>query len=1339
MAACNIFDEDEVCMVTDKGCVYGLVLENSEYVSSDEEQNDPDQFCDCVRRGTVRVAWHPDGKESVVPECKLILADRSLMPGDCVRRLIQGEDSQRGYVQDMTVKCCLQVMGTKKYIDNVDSRDLLPIREWSPEPGDVVLDSWVGRIDVVNVIVTLRFPDGAKCEIQDVDIFSFEDLNEKRGKHTEFVNRYYYPGQQLRGVMGDLRDVEWIQTTHLYNKNTAHNKPRMNVIAIVEEVKTKDVEVHWSCCGFKNGSNVEAPPFIVKKDDIKRMQKLDWFHHSSIQIGDKCYYTITESDVVLKSQPKYHNPPDLQNGGDACKNSLVNGFTPNNMKKIKDRSHENESTVTPDANDQCVPEVIDNVCVTSIDEIENLEEYEELEDEEESDKASASGQSNASSSSLRRKRAFQHGPALKTRLMKRVRGRKARQKLILPERELKPGEKIPVEVCYTFSLVNVVWQDGSIELGIPSPELFPIHHLDELEFFPGDYVLDAKDSATSNIYGVVYSCNHAERTCLVKWMKVYDAGKSNRPEEISLKSEVSVYDIKDHPYYKYRPGYAVIRVDGADENSNGDIEAAGQVYQLDPQGFVLIKWPSSKVSCCYPQELFIVGDELSEISSDESSEDDDEDDDNISDCSWVTENEEEIDPDTLEPKSPSPKPAAEQSSRCGTYDERKEHLDNLIQRGNRALSRLLTLIKNNDPGYPYNVLKMFYNCQSLDMLLKMYHFVDPDINDLVLQISEEIHKRLNTNTACNSHSDSCIPLTTSPNKRPSNLLMATKQYISNVAGKESSVDKANMTTKEDSSKDSGASATSESSACSSGVLDNPVTRKSPTNKKTEAGSSPDPNIQLDFDELIFSTQDFKNFNPDCTKWNENTKDSCLRLVKLLQDRIGRTLKEVNKKWRKRILEATKNSPFCDDMHKDKGIQTESDFVDDVEAPPGLDWFSLSSWPNKNKSIQTSSEADIKNVSDSNDTCKNVSSATSEKSPEGNEIDITAANLVKETLNSLDTTVVEHDPAVCNENGFQIVEGSPSCHHFCNHTHLSSQRSFFMSLKRESKLLKTSLPDGIFVKEFEERMDLFSVMIVGPSNTPYEDGLFIFDVQLPNDYPASPPRFHYLSYCADRLNPNLYEDGKVCVSLLGTWSGKGNEVWTQESNLLQVLVSIQGLILVSEPYYNEAGYEKQRGTQQGVENSRMYNEMAIVKVVQSMSNMVNNPPNLFIHEVRDHLRINGPRMIKRLTKWLELSDKVSAAESAANDGLCNNSTQLQTNATVPNCQPASSQPLLLHLPKADISTEISNSAALSVLSNRERCATPEFPLLPASRGFCLSLQKQLESFQTVLENLDKKKV
>jgi len=84
-----------------------------------------------------------------------------------------------------------------------------------------------------------------------------------------------------------------------------------------------------------------------------------------------------------------------------------------------------------------------------------------------------------------------------------------------------------------------------------------------------------------------------------------------------------------------------------------------------------------------------------------------------------------------------------------------------------------------------------------------------------------------------------------------------------------------------------------------------------------------------------------------------------------------------------------------------------------------------------------------------------------------------------------------------------------------------------------------------------------MMIVGPVGTPYEHGLFLFDVRLTPNYPNTPPEFHYLSMCSGRLNPNLYEDGKVCVSLLGTWSGKGSEVWTPKSNILQVLVSIQG--------------------------------------------------------------------------------------------------------------------------------------------------------------------------------------
>lgn len=76
-----------------------------------------------------------------------------------------------------------------------------------------------------------------------------------------------------------------------------------------------------------------------------------------------------------------------------------------------------------------------------------------------------------------------------------------------------------------------------------------------------------------------------------------------------------------------------------------------------------------------------------------------------------------------------------------------------------------------------------------------------------------------------------------------------------------------------------------------------------------------------------------------------------------------------------------------------------------------------------------------------------------------------------------------------------------------------------------------------IKHVLLQQDLYSVLIKGPKRTPYEDGLFFFDFQFPADYPKVPPLCHYISYCSDRLNPNLYEGGKVCVSLLGTWGGK----------------------------------------------------------------------------------------------------------------------------------------------------------------------------------------------------------
>uniref|UniRef100_A0A8C8M320 (E3-independent) E2 ubiquitin-conjugating enzyme n=1 Tax=Oncorhynchus tshawytscha TaxID=74940 RepID=A0A8C8M320_ONCTS len=244
------------------------------------------------------------------------------------------------------------------------------------------------------------------------------------------------------------------------------------------------------------------------------------------------------------------------------------------------------------------------------------------------------------------------------------------------------------------------------------------------------------------------------------------------------------------------------------------------------------------------------------------------------------------------------------------------------------------------------------------------------------------------------------------------------------------------------------------------------------------------------------------------------------------------------------------------------------------------------------------------------------------------------------------------PVLCQQSGgkpgvtftsakgevFSVLEWSPDTHTFKKMEFQPAEaKKFFSTVRKEMALLATSLPDGIMVKTFEDRMDLFSALIKGPTRTPYEDGLFLFDIQLPNIYPSVPPLFRYLSQCSGRLNPNLYDNGKVCVSLLGTWIGKGTERWTSKSSLLQVLISIQGLILVNEPYYNEAGFDSDRGLQEGYENSRCYNEMALIKMVQSMTQLLQTPIEVFQQEIRQHFTSNGWRLVHRLDAWLELHE------------------------------------------------------------------------------------------------------
>jgi len=124
------------------------------------------------------------------------------------------------------------------------------------------------------------------------------------------------------------------------------------------------------------------------------------------------------------------------------------------------------------------------------------------------------------------------------------------------------------------------------------------------------------------------------------------------------------------------------------------------------------------------------------------------------------------------------------------------------------------------------------------------------------------------------------------------------------------------------------------------------------------------------------------------------------------------------------------------------------------------------------------------------------------------------------------------------------------------------------LKDVKNIIKNPLTEnGIYYIHDDSDIMKGYALIIGSSDTPYFGGNYFFEFKYPSDYPHSPPK---VIYCTNgnnvRFNPNLYTCGKVCVSLLNTWSG---DQWTSCQSISTVLLTLCSL-LSKDPLLNEPG-------------------------------------------------------------------------------------------------------------------------------------------------------------------------
>lgn len=157
-------------------------------------------------------------------------------------------------------------------------------------------------------------------------------------------------------------------------------------------------------------------------------------------------------------------------------------------------------------------------------------------------------------------------------------------------------------------------------------------------------------------------------------------------------------------------------------------------------------------------------------------------------------------------------------------------------------------------------------------------------------------------------------------------------------------------------------------------------------------------------------------------------------------------------------------------------------------------------------------------------------------------------------------------------------------------------------------------------------------VCGCEGTPYHGGVFCFEVRFPDNYPFEPPAFTYLTNDGrTRFNPNLYKNGKVCLSLLNTWQG---EPWSGIQSLSSILQCIQTAVLVEEPLVNEPSHPASKDRTHP--ESSIYTRMIQHAVVTTAILGTLADPQPYIVPVYDAVRAwilrARPAIVKRLQEF-----------------------------------------------------------------------------------------------------------
>jgi ubiquitin-conjugating enzyme E2 R len=193
----------------------------------------------------------------------------------------------------------------------------------------------------------------------------------------------------------------------------------------------------------------------------------------------------------------------------------------------------------------------------------------------------------------------------------------------------------------------------------------------------------------------------------------------------------------------------------------------------------------------------------------------------------------------------------------------------------------------------------------------------------------------------------------------------------------------------------------------------------------------------------------------------------------------------------------------------------------------------------------------------------------------------------------------------------------------------------MTTKLLANQYRSILADPVegFTVELLDEASLYEwkVYIEGPKDTCYEGGVFQLQLSFPKDYPMSPP---VLKFTSDFWHPNVYHDGKVCMSILhppgeDAMSGElAEERWLPTQSVTTIVLSLMSLLNdpnCSSPANVDASVEWRRNRDSYVNKCR--------KLVEKANR---EKPS---HVVIPHPDTNEAEHKKVVQKWKEMNTEM----------------------------------------------------------------------------------------------------